>query len=365
MRSAASMLCGGNIPRSGALRRVTAAARRSRSAASACRAPLPRLSSAAIRFCSASSRAISPVSARSWARSAGSASASAPRRAAARPAAHRVAGLARRVSGQMQDRCRAAAPVRHGFRPGRGGSRRRRWPSRSISCRIAASARSRSCAAVPRRSLPGAPRQAVSAASRLGGRLPARRPAPPRLPEPALAGSAALAAGQSRQGCAPFGGSRHRRQHRVPSVFAPGASQSAGAAVLSAAATATGNTVPAAPRTTRSIRRKASLGGTPLIRYDQRMPGHPGRLFAGRGCRAGSARHRPAGRCRCEPIAPGGLTTMNGTGFSVCAVCGSPVSRVAHHLGIAVIGGDDQRAARRLDRLGEPARGRHRPSRPP
>ena len=51
------------------------------------------------------------------------------------------------------------------------------------------------------------------------------------------------------------------------------------------------------------------------------------RAAAGRGCRAGSARHRRAGRHRARPATRrGGLTTTNGTGFSVCAVCGSPVS---------------------------------------
>ena len=53
-------------------------------------------------------------------------------------------------------------------------------------------------------------------------------------------------------------------------------------------------------------------------------------------------------------VAARGPRYTNGTGPTVCAVCGWPVSRVAHHLEVAVVGGDQQRAAgvahRRRDR---------------
>ena len=53
-----------------------------------------------------------------------------------------------------------------------------------------------------------------------------------------------------------------------------------------------------------------------------------------------------------RPCAP---TTITGTRFSVCAVCGSWVVGIGHHLRIAVIGGDQQRAALGLDRGAQPA----------
>ena len=62
-----------------------------------------------------------------------------------------------------------------------------------------------------------------------------------------------------------------------------------------------------------------------LLRGDQRMAGHRRRLL--------EAEHVEQGRRDVgEPAigelgdSPGGLTTSNGTGFRVCAVCGSPVS---------------------------------------
>ena len=45
---------------------------------------------------------------------------------------------------------------------------------------------------------------------------------------------------------------------------------------------------------------------------------------------------------------------MNGTGFSECAVFGRAVV-VEHVVAVAVIGGDDARAAGLVDRLDDPA----------
>ena len=53
---------------------------------------------------------------------------------------------------------------------------------------------------------------------------------------------------------------------------------------------------------------------------------------------------------------------MSGTGLSVCAVCGLPGRRVLHQLAVAVVGGDDDRAALRAR---PPRRSCRRPRRPP
>ena len=327
MRSAASIPCGGDISRSSALRRATAAASRSRSAASACRAAASSAFLAAIRFCSASSRAISPVSARSLGaqRRVGFA-ASAPRRAAARPAAHR---RRRPRAGRRCARCRSApssraCSARLSARPRRLASAS--LPSRSISCRIAASA-PLALLRLARRGdrFPARRGELFGSRSRLGRRS-ARRPSPRDLRAPAASAAPARRPGQSRRRrAAAFrrlgnGGSTESQR------LAPGASQRAGAAPRSAPP----RPQPATPSGRRadraSVRRKASLGRTPLIRHDQRMPGHRRRLRQAENVEQGRRDIGEPAVARCGRSRAGGLTTMNGTGFSVCAVCGSPVS---------------------------------------
>jgi hypothetical protein len=50
------------------------------------------------------------------------------------------------------------------------------------------------------------------------------------------------------------------------------------------------------------------------------------------------------------PIEPRRLDET-GTGFVVCAVCGSPVFRIDHHLRVAMIGGDQHRPRPRAHRF--------------